>query len=163
MKINRQLQEIILRHLTEQFPEPPTDSFYNDLIDKYGNHEVIGTILYLEMHKLLTCKIGDAIGLQVPPILWGLTKPTEKAFDFLADDGGLSTILGTITLKLHSDTIQELLAAKIEQSNIPAEDKSRLKTMLGKMGDAALAKLAEKAIDAIPAAAAVAAIQSIIN
>ena len=143
MKINRQLQEIILRHLTEQLPEPPTDSFYNDLIDKYGNHEVIGTILYLEMHKLLTCKIGDAIGLQVPPILWGLTKPTEKAFDFLADDGGLSTILGTITIKLHSDTIQELLAAKI--------------------GDAALAKLAEKAIDAIPAAAAVAAIQSIIN
>ena len=120
--------------------------------------KLLQNLKYLYDHSLIYSK---DINSTVP--IYALVKITPKGIDYLEPDGGLSASLGVITVKLHSDTIQQLLAAKIEQSNIPAEDKSRLKTMLGKMGDTALAKLVEKAIDAIPAAAAVAAIQSIIN
>ena len=43
------------------------------------------------------------------------------------DDGGLSAILGVVTVKLHSDTIQALLNTKIDQADIPPEEKSKLK------------------------------------
>lgn len=75
-------------------------------------------------------------------------KITAKGIDFLMDDGGLSAILGVVTVKLHSDTIQALLN-KIDQADIPPEEKSKLKVILSKMGDVALAKLTEKAIDAV--------------
>lgn len=76
-------------------------------------------------------------------------KITAKGIDFLMDDGGLSAILGVVTVKLHSDTIQSLLNTKIDQADIPPEEKSKLKVILSKMGDVALAKLTEKAIDAV--------------
>lgn len=76
-------------------------------------------------------------------------KITAKGIDFLTDDGGLSAILGVVTVRLHSDTIQALLGAKINEANIPPEEKSRLKGILSKMGDVALAKFTEKAIDAV--------------
>lgn len=76
-------------------------------------------------------------------------KITAKGIDFLMDDGGLSAILGVVTVKLHSDTIQSLLNTKIDQADIPPEEKSKLKVILSKMGDVALAKLTEKVIDAV--------------
>src|ERR1700689_3844572 len=36
---------------------------------------------------------------------------TAKGIDFLEDDGGLSAILGVVTVKLHADTIRDLIAA----------------------------------------------------
>lgn len=155
MRINRPLQEEILKHITECFPDCPDDKFYNDLIESYGHKEVVGTILYLQMHNLLRCTESRALGQTIPKILWSATEPTEKAFDFLANDGGLSAILGVVTVKLHSDTIQELLAAKIDQADITEAEKGRLKTELGKIKDAALGKLTENAIDALPAASLV--------
>ena len=44
--------------------------------------------------------------------------------DFLTDDGGLSAILGVVTVKLHSDTIQALIAAKIDQAEISDSEKA---------------------------------------
>jgi hypothetical protein len=83
------------------------------------------------LHKNFDCKIN------------------HKGIDSLTDDGGLSSILGVVTVKLHSDTIQALLDAKINEANISSEEKSRLKGILSKMGDVALAKFTEKAIDAV--------------
>lgn len=45
--------------------------------------------------------------------------------DFLADDGGLSAILGTVTIKLHDDTLKELMESRIANSELGARDKSR--------------------------------------
>ncbi|STZ75556.1 hypothetical protein [Bergeriella denitrificans] len=150
MEINRKMQNSILQHLTHHYPAEPSNDFYNELIQTYGKSEAVGNILYLEMHDLLSCNKALYIGTDIPDILWQTAQPTQKAFDFLADDGGLSAILGVVTVKLHSDTIQDLLTAKIEQAdNITPTEKSRLKSLVGKMGDAALAKFTEKAIDAV--------------
>lgn len=162
--MDKDLQKQILLILQNSYLDPisiselvkeiwPDEASINVTAEKF-----LQNIKYLYDHSLISSK---DINSTVP--IYALVEITPKGIDYLEPDGGLSASLGVITVKLHSDTIQQLLAAKIEQSNIPAEDKSRLKTMLGKMGDTALAKLVEKAIDAIPAAAAVAAIQSIIN
>lgn len=162
--MDKDLQKQILLILQNSYLDPisiselvkeiwPDEASINVTTEKF-----LQNIKYLYDHSLISSK---DINSTVP--IYALVEITPKGIDYLEPDGGLSASLGVITVKLHSDTIQQLLAAKIEQSNIPAEDKSRLKTMLGKMGDTALAKLVEKAIDAIPAAAAVAAIQSIIN
>lgn len=55
---------------------------------------------------------------------------TAKGLDFLADDGGISAILGTVTVRLHADSIKELLLTRIEASSAPAEKKSWLKTQI---------------------------------
>lgn len=162
--MDKDLQKQILLILQNSYLDPisiselvkeiwPDEASINVTAEKF-----LQNIKYLYDHSLISSK---DINSTVP--IYALVEITPKGIDYLEPDGGLSASLGVITVKLHSDTIQQLLAAKIEQSNIPAEDKSRLKTMLGKMGDTALAKLVEKAIDAIPAAAAVTAIQSIIN
>ena len=85
------------------------------------------------LHKNFDCKIN------------------HKGIDFLTDDGGLSAILGVVTVKLHSDTIQALIAAKIDQAEISDSEKSWLKKELGKIKDTALSTLTTNAINAIAA------------
>ncbi|WP_229439423.1 MULTISPECIES: hypothetical protein [Neisseria] len=110
---------------------------------------------YLAEHGLVVCEDKTLITATV--------KITAKGIDFLADDGGLSAILGVVTVKLHSDTIQALIAAKIDQAEIPDEEKGRLKTELGKIKDTALSTLTENAINAIPATQLIAFLKSAIG
>lgn len=51
---------------------------------------------------------------------------TAKGMDFLADDGGLSAVLGVVTIKLHDDTIKALIEARILASSLPEPEKKRL-------------------------------------
>jgi hypothetical protein len=53
-------------------------------------------------------------------------KATARGMDFLQDDGGLSAILGVVTLRLHDETIRDLLLTKVQQSDAPASVKTRL-------------------------------------
>jgi len=53
------------------------------------------------------------------------TKITAKGLDFLADDSGYSAILGTVTVRLHTDTLKALIKAHIESSDMPQSDKKR--------------------------------------
>ena len=48
---------------------------------------------------------------------------TAKGLDFLEDDGGLSAILGAITVKLDPDDLRALIAARIEESDLPTRTK----------------------------------------
>jgi hypothetical protein len=72
-------------------------------------------------------------------------KITAKGLDFLADDGGLSAVLGTVTVRLHADSIKELLLAKVEASAVPAEKKSWLRKQL----DAATGETIKKVVNAL--------------
>ncbi|ESX95877.1 hypothetical protein X755_20985 [Mesorhizobium sp. LNJC405B00] len=51
---------------------------------------------------------------------------TAAGMDFLADDGGLSAILGVVTIRLHEDTIKALLIDRIEKSDAPASVRTKL-------------------------------------
>ncbi|QED91843.1 hypothetical protein [Eikenella exigua] len=163
--MDKDLQKQILLILQNSYLEPisipelvkeiwPDEASINVTTEK-----LLQNIKYLYDHSLISSK---DINSTVP--IYALVEITPKGIDYLEPDGGLSASLGVITVKLHSDTIQQLLADKIEQANLPNEDKNKLiKTISGKFGDAFLAKLAEKAIEQIPAATVVTFIQSIIN
>lgn len=151
--LDRNLQREILKELNNIYPDSKTYEYWIDaaiaqvvgVIETVGEAELYiakrtANLRYLAEHGLVVCNDKD---------LSATVKITAKGIDFLADDGGLSAILGVVTVRLHSDTIQTLLDAKINEANIPPEEKSRLKSILSKMGDVALAKFIEKAIDAV--------------
>ena len=152
--VDRNLQREILKELNNIYPDSKTYEYWIDaaiaqvvgVIETVGEAELYiakrsANLQYLAEHGLVVFVDKTRITSTV--------KITAKGIDFLMDDGGLSAILGVVTVKLHSDTIQALLNTKIDQANIPPEEKSRLKGILSKMGDVALAKFTEKAIDAV--------------
>lgn len=151
--LDRNLQREILKELNNIYPDSKTYEYWIDaaiaqvvgVIETVGEAELYiakrsANLRYLAEHGLVVCNDKN---------LSATVKITAKGIDFLTDDGGLSAILGVVTVRLHSDTIQTLLDAKINEANIPPEEKSRLKGILSKMGDVALAKFIEKAIDAV--------------
>ena len=68
----------------------------------------------------------------------GICTITARGLDFLADDGGLTAILRTVVMKLHADTIRDMLLAKADASGLPAPEKSALRKQIGNLPAAAL-------------------------
>jgi hypothetical protein len=68
--------------------------------------------------------------------------------DFLADDGGLSSILGVVTVKLHEDTLKQLIGQRITESDLPAPEKSKLLEQLKTLPGEAIKHLTLKLVDA---------------
>lgn len=89
----------------------------------------------------------------------------NKGIDSLQDDGGLSAAInhGTVTVKFHSDTIQQLLSTKIDKAEIPETEKSELKSAISIIKNAALTKITEVAIENAPVAVMLAAIKQTIG
>ena len=67
--------------------------------------------------------------------------------DFLADDGGLSAILGVVTIKLHDDTIKSLIESKILESDLPEPEKKRFLDHLRELPGEATKHLVLKLVD----------------
>ena len=151
--LDRNLQREFLSELYKVYPD-------NITYDYYINAAIAQTTGVIEAEEDALFVLKQSANLQYlaehglvvfgdKTFITATVKITAKGIDFLMDDGGLSAILGVVTVKLHSDTIQALLNTKIDQADIPPEEKSKLKVILSKMGDVALAKLTEKAIDAV--------------
>lgn len=97
MQLDRTLQYQILTELTDCFPNPSSQEFFDQLVAQHSLDHVLGNLIYLDGHGLIRLKIDQ--GFNYKEILWTLTEPTVKAFDFLANDGGLAAILQTGTEK----------------------------------------------------------------
>jgi hypothetical protein len=97
MQLDRALQHKILTELTDCFPNPSSQDFFDQLIAQHSQDHVLGNLLYLDGHGLIKLKTDQ--GLNHKEVLWTLTEPTVQAFDFLANDGGLSAILNNGTAK----------------------------------------------------------------
>ncbi|WP_066568067.1 hypothetical protein [Snodgrassella sp. CFCC 13594] len=163
MYIDRKLQLKLLQNLTDEFPECPAQSFYDEQVKEHGEKQVVGNLLYLDEHGLISLKQSQCYGESMPSAIWALTKPTAKGIDFLADDGGLSAILGIVTVKLHSDTIKDLLTAKIDASDLPSEEKEHYKSSLSTIKDSALTRITELAIENAPWAVMLGVIKTAIS
>lgn len=164
--LDRNLQREILKELNNIYPDSKTYEYWIDaaiaqvvgVIETVGEAELYiakrsANLRYLAEHGLVVCNDKD---------LSATVKITAKGIDFLSDDGGLSAILGVVTVKLHSDTIQALIA-KIDQAEISDSEKSWLKKELGKIKDTALSTFTANAINAIPAATLVTLLKSAIG
>lgn len=118
-KLDRELQKQILERLAECYPhkEKAIENSYTST----DNSIFIANAIYLSEHGLIN---ADPYG--TPNQITSITAEiTAKGLDFLAQDGGLSAILGVVTIKLHNDTIRELIEMKINQADLSTADKKK--------------------------------------
>lgn len=134
--LDRAFQLQTLRELAAFYPEGSRPIPREDRIATVN-------IFYLMEHGLIEAKVERT---NAGRSLFD-AKITAKGLDFLADDGGLSAILGIITVRLHDDTIRALLVSKVEASDADATTKGQLIAAIRALPAEALTKLAEKAMD----------------
>jgi len=148
--LSRERQKELLLQMEKVYPAHT----YFSVDSAEEGQGLASTLKYLEEHGLCVAdvQIGADRSIQV-----GASSITARGLDFLADDGGLSAILGVVTVKLHADTIRDLIAAKIEATEMPAEEKSALKRHLAALSETALkaatTDLVRTGLDHLPDAA----------
>lgn len=124
MEVDRDLQLKILQYLRECYP---TVGYTNQMAKslEVDHDHLCRNALYLGEHDLLDGEIRishDGSKTMLPCRF----KITAKGLDFLEEDGGLSAILGTVTVRLHADSIRDLIARQVERSDLPEQEKAGL-------------------------------------
>lgn len=139
MNIDRTFQLDLLTRCADAYPRG-IQFYMEDQIDP----KLVVNALYLEGHGLVKCDkfipmTGDIAIVEVTI--------TERGIDFISDDGGLSAILGVVTVKLHEDTLKQLVERKIAESDLPPEQKSVWLEALRQAPGTAMKHLTEKLVD----------------
>ncbi|CAB3916075.1 hypothetical protein [Achromobacter piechaudii] len=153
MKLNRNAQRKLLEALATRYPNWTGISAALSHLD-YNLDEPtkVGTAHYLADHGLI-----EFFESAVSPADQQL-RITAKGLDFLQDDGGLSAILGIVTIKLHDDTIKQLIEAKILASDLPPQEKKRwtdqLRSLPAETTKHLVMKLVDKGLESGPSALA---------
>ena len=123
MKLDRPLQRKILEVLREHYPAA---HFTNRMEHLHEDPQhLMANAAYLLADGLIDGEIrmtstgrGDFL-----PTRFAIT---AAGLDFLEDDGGLSAILGTVTVKMHADSIRDLILAQIEVADLESSAKAQL-------------------------------------
>jgi hypothetical protein len=106
---------------------------------------------YLQEHGLCESGLSQVADGR---FIWSRATLTAKGLDFLEDDGGLTAILGVITIKIRTDTLREMLNARIDTAQISPEEKSALKQKLRHFSETVLktatTDLVKTGLDHIP-------------
>jgi hypothetical protein len=145
VKLDRTYQRELLEMLAQSYPRPhDIRQLFLDM-DEPATERYAANLMYLEEHGLAESAIQYGLDGHMAS---GLPRITAKGMDFLADDGGLSTILGVVTIKLHEDTLKELIGARISASDLPAPEKNRLLDQLKSLPGETIKHLTFKLVDA---------------
>lgn len=155
MKLDRDLQRKLLEELREHYPAP----YYTNRMEHLHEdaRHLIANAAYLAEHGLIDGEIrmtssgrGDFM-----PTKFVLT---AQGLDFLEDDGGLTAILGTLTVRLHADSVRDLITAQIEASAMESTAKAQLiaqvKSLPAKGLEAVVTGLAREGLARLPNAIA---------
>lgn len=151
MKLDRDLQRKLLEELREHYPAP---FFTNRMEHLHADPQhLMANAAYLIEHGLVAGDLrmtstgrGDFLPMKLTL--------TAKGLDFLEDDGGLTAILGTLTVRLHADSVRDLLAKQIEASELEDSVKSQLiaevKGLPAKGLETMVARLAKEGLARLP-------------
>ncbi|RUR51400.1 hypothetical protein [Vreelandella populi] len=150
---DREYQRYLLEKLNDEYPD-----FYPEMFnpEDLKSRQSIN-LHYLEEHGLveierrrkeyLTHTAPQITARYIKSPITGRAKITAKGRDFLENDGGLSAVLGTVTVRIHADTIRDLVDAKIiESSSIPEEEKPALRAALKSMKEEGLKQMTTRLI-----------------
>jgi hypothetical protein len=148
MRLNRDLQLRILRALADAHP---SGIYFEGGFERTAEEDddlIISNVTYLAEHGLLRSgfRSHDLPGYMGHTEV-EQTVITAAGMDFLADDGGLGAILGVVTIRLHDDTIRELIAFRIQDSDLPPPDKHRLLDQLRELRGESIKHLTMKLLD----------------
>ncbi|MDB6454691.1 hypothetical protein [Falsirhodobacter sp. 20TX0035] len=139
--LDREYQLHLMRRFAEFYPQTPI--LRREFPDRDNKFNV--NVMYLTENGLLKSEwIEPLHGGKQPTTV----EITARGLDFLQDDGGLSTILNVMTVRLHDDTIRQLLIAKVNASDAEASAKDQMIAAIKALPAASLTSLAQKAMDA---------------
>ena len=140
MKIDRDLQRQILEEANQHYPSDAGNVLRTlNCNDEHGS----ANAFYLEELGLIKV---SAVALHGHRLV-NSVKITAQGIDFLADDGGVGATLAVVTIKIHEDSLRELLTQKIDDSGISNEEKSRLKESIKELPGEGVKHLMTKFVD----------------
>ena len=138
MNLDRALQIDVLRALRDAYPRILNPS----TLECADHPDFQSNLFYLSEHGLIT---GSSVG-DGPMGGFILARITAEGLDFLEDDGGVSAAVRTVTVRIDPDHLRSLMAARIEASDMPAEEKSRWAHAIRSLSERALGELATQAV-----------------
>lgn len=141
-KLDRGVQRALLHRLRDAYPVRVQAK---DLQSLAEGTSLRVNVAYLGEHGLIEATFYE--NLSSGPTL-GQARITARGLDFLAEDGGLSAILGVVTVRLHEDTLKELVAAKIQASDLPRTEKQRFLDQLRSLPGETTKHLVLRLVDA---------------
>lgn len=154
MSLDRQLQHRLLEAMRERYPASAHGVSLLDVLSGDASNRaeraqtVAANLAYLKEHGLAEVTIhisNDGSG----SASFGAAKITARGLDFLADDGGLSAILGVVTVRLHADTLRELLAQRVQaDKELPPERKAGLLQAIKHLPETALQEATKQLVRA---------------
>jgi hypothetical protein len=139
MKLDRTLQLDLLNRLAEAYPK--TVQVQTWLKE---SENVNPNLHYLSQHDLIDGSVSQELGGSVRFLQ---ARINAKGLDFLADDGGLSAILGVVTVKIHQDTIRQMLLQRVASADMPPEEKATLVEKIRALPGKGFEKLTEKLLE----------------
>ncbi|QZI72870.1 DUF2513 domain-containing protein [Pseudomonas protegens] len=118
MKLNRELQRVLLEELRDFYPRRSQSAYH---LNGYSQADCLDNLMYLEELGLVESGVTfNSNGY----VLTTQARITARGIDFLEDDGGVGAALAVVTVKLHEDTLRQLIEAKIQAANLPDDQKS---------------------------------------
>lgn len=147
MLLDREMQLEILTELSQCYPSPiDVSNRYEYGSDIY--HKFVANLAYLRAHGLISDEsiltsrtIGDYTSQPHLPSI------THIGMDFLADDGGLSAILGVVTIKFEVEQFRSILESMILSSTLSTEQKSTMIDTLRDLPAESIKHLTTKIVD----------------
>ena len=149
MHLDRQLQLELLNKISECYPFAWDDYLREPDSEEY--FKIAVNLNYLKGHGLIsddsTAVRHSSTGSGGGRLLIMKPKITEKGLDFLKDDGGLSAILGVVTVRFEADTIRTILQLKVDQSDLSPADKKSMIDALRELPSESIKHLTMKLLD----------------
>lgn len=146
--LDRQLQRTLLERMAEVYPLPWD---MDGVLGQVDELILQANLAYLAEHDLIT----DALRIGVDrSVAFAAPAITAHGMDFLEDDGGLTAILGVVTIKIHDETVRKLLEVHIAGLQGSDDEKSMLRRTLDGLlpaaGKAVLERLVGLGVDHLP-------------
>ena len=136
MKLDRDLQREVLLSCKEAYP-----GWVEYTHEERHRDGLQANLIYLHEHGLITGTLVNGDTEVVNPRI------TATGLDFPEDDGGVSAMLQTITVKIDQDDLRSLITARIEASDLPPEEKAPLRHAMRSLPAHALRKLTTRLIN----------------
>ena len=132
MQLDRDTQRRVLEGLAAAYPNVcgPEDLGFDG-----SDRSWLQTAIYLHEHGLVEAQSGAMLS---EGVFVSSARITARGLDFLADDGGLGAILGVVTVRFEAETLRALLDSRIDSSELPEPEKSKLKGLVAMAGGEAL-------------------------
>ncbi|QIC69816.1 hypothetical protein [Acinetobacter indicus] len=150
MILDRKLQLELLEKMSSTYPN--LYDFNKEY--KHGTSEydtAVANLYYLMQHNLVqpcSVEVSSAIGAKgIKSFQFGEPTINQNGIDFLADDGGLSAILGVVTIKIDPEQYRQILITRVQESNLPIEQKHQAVAVLQSLSYENIKHLSTKFVD----------------